>query len=98
MPVFYLMYHAEPLAENEKEMNVMGAYINCWLVSETLEQAEEIALVTIQNEKWHPLTLDEGFEITSTDYIGDPKGLEVYEQALINKEVYSIHTYESRDE
>lgn len=98
MPVFYLMFHAEPMAENEKAMNVMGAYINCWLVSDTVEEAEETALIAIQNEKWYPLTLEDAIEVTPNDYIGDPKGFEVYEQVLIDKELYTIHSYESRSE
>jgi hypothetical protein len=36
--------------------------------------------------------------VTETDYIGDPKGYEMYKQVLIDKEVFTFHTYETEDE
>ena len=60
--------------------------------------AEETALRFLSKENWIAVTLEEAWEVTEKDYLDDPKGLEVYQQVLIDKEVYTFHTYKEEDE
>ena len=83
---------------NTKDSKIIAAYINCWILSETVEQAEETAKQTITELKWEILNLEEATRVSRNYYKGNPTGLSFYEQALIDKEVYQIHTYESQSD
>lgn len=97
MPVFILMIHVRPASDNPRISEIAGAYANCFIERKTFELAEEVALKFLEEECWIPIKLEEGYEVTESDYIGDPKGLEVYKQVLIDKEVYTFHTYETEE-
>ena len=98
MSVYLLMFHVKPFENNPDFTTLAGAYINCWIVSNTILEAEKIAATQISELLWEIINLEEGYEITEKYYIEDPKGLEVYNQVLIDKEVYTIHTYENDEE
>jgi hypothetical protein len=93
MPVFILIMKVKPDSENLQVGEIAGAYVNCFVEAETFELAEEIALKSIIEEHWLPISLEESYEVTENDYENDPKGLEVYKQVLIDKEMYTVHTY-----
>ncbi|MDB5223437.1 MAG: hypothetical protein JWN83_2104 [Chitinophagaceae bacterium] len=97
MPVYYLMIHAKPLKHNIEELDVAGAYVNCWIVSDKIEEAEQIAKQKLHELKWDTVNVEESTVITEKNYLNDPAGMEIYEQVLIDKEVYTFHTYESED-
>jgi len=98
MPVFILMIKVEPEDGNPEVGEIAGAYVNCFVERETFELAEETALKFLREEKWTPIKLDESWEVTEEDYENDPKGLEVYKQVLLDKEIYTFHTYLTEDD
>ncbi|HEX7902669.1 MAG TPA: hypothetical protein VF487_02240 [Chitinophagaceae bacterium] len=98
MPVFILIINAKPEQENSKVTDIAGAYVNCFIEAETFDLAEETALKFLTTENWRAIGLEESYEVTKDDYFNDPKGLEVYQQVLIDKEVYTFHTYKTEDE
>jgi Suppressor of fused protein (SUFU) len=98
MAVYFLMYHVKPEQDNPRASEVVGAYVNCWVISDTIEEAVEIAIPKITGLKWIIAYLEEGYEVTESDYIDNTNGLELYKQALIDKEVYNVHMYETVDE
>ena len=98
MQVYYLMIWAKPMKHNIEEMNLAGAYINCWILSDNIEEAEKIAMQKIHELRWDILEIEEIFEVTERYYSNNSEGLERYEQALLDKEVYTFHTYESEEE
>lgn len=93
MPVFILMMHVKPTDENPGVNEIAGAYVNCFVESDTFDTAEKMAIQFIRNHHWAPIDLEEGYEVTEADYDGDPNGLEIYKQVLIEKEKYTFHTY-----
>jgi hypothetical protein len=93
MPVFILMIHAKPDDGNPQVSQIAGAYVNCFIERDTFQGAEETALKFLKEENWIPIALEEGYEVNEYDYEGDPEGLEVYKQVLIDKEKYAFHTY-----
>jgi hypothetical protein len=95
MPVFILIIHAKPVKVNP---DTAGAYVNCFIEAETFELAEQTALKFIAAENWKAIALEEGYEVTEADYVDDPKGLKVFEQVSIDKELYTFHTYETNDQ
>jgi hypothetical protein len=92
------MIKVEPDDGNPEVDEIAGAYVNCFIETETFELSEETALKFLREEKWTPIKLDESWEVTEEDYENDPKGLEVYKQVLIDKEKYTFHTYQTEDD
>jgi len=98
MPVFILMIKVEPDSDNPQVEEIAGAYVNCFVLSETFEQAEETALKFLRQQNWTPINLEETWEVTEADYENDPKGMAVYQQVLIDGEKYTFHTYVTEDD
>lgn len=98
MPVFILMIKVKPNDDNPQVSEIAGAYVNCFIVAETFDLAEQIALTFLKNESWIPTALEESWEVTEKDYENDPEGLEVYKQVLIDKEKYTFHTYVAEED
>lgn len=98
MPVFILMIKVKPDPDNPQVSEIAGAYVNCFVEAETFVLAEEIALKFLKEKCWNPIVLEESYEVTEDDYEGDPEGLEVYKQVLIDKEKYTFHTYVTEDD
>jgi hypothetical protein len=95
MPVFILIIHARPGNDNPRFSEVAGAYVNCFIENETFDLAEQTAVKFLEDSFWIPIELEESYEVTEDNYVGDPEGLEVYKQVLIDKEIYTFHTYVS---
>lgn len=91
------MYRVKPTEDNPEASEVAGADISCLISTDTLDQAEEMAILKISGLRWVVVELEESYPVTEMNYVEDPKGLELYEQALIDKEVYTFHTYENED-
>jgi hypothetical protein len=95
MPVFILMMHVKPNDDHPQLSAIAGAYVNCFVEAESFDVAEETALMFLKSHYWIPIALEEGYGVTEDDYVGDPDGLAVYKQVLIDKELYTIHTYDT---
>ncbi|HSZ33217.1 MAG TPA: hypothetical protein VK772_07895 [Puia sp.] len=93
MTVYFLTFHVIPYAGNEVHGQTRGAYINCWIEAENLELAKSISAKSIKNMDWIILELQNAYEINVTDYASGSEGRQFHEQALIDKEVYSIQQY-----
>jgi|GEM_PF-1746605 hypothetical protein len=98
MTVYFLMFHVKPNVDNNEDSVVKGAYANCLILSNTIGEAEAVAILKIKKLDWQIIELEEGYEVTESDYVDNAKDMEMYEQALIDKEVYTLHTYESENE
>jgi hypothetical protein len=93
MAMYFLMYRVKPTAANNAGPEIKGAYANCLILSTSIDRAEEIARFKINELDWQIIDLEEGYEVINADYIDNANGMEMYEQALIDKEVYTFHTY-----
>jgi hypothetical protein len=91
--IFFLTYHALPDINHSEYDQIIGAYINCWIEANNLEMAKMISGKTIEDLKWEILSLEDAYPINLSDYAPGSEGKEFHEQALIDKEVYRIHTY-----
>ena len=98
MPVFILMIKVEPNSDNPQVDEIAGAYVNCFVLSEAFNHAEETALKYLRQENWMPVNLEEAWEVSEKDYQDDPEGLSVYQQVLIDREKYIFHTYVTEDD
>jgi hypothetical protein len=98
MPVFILMMHLKPHDDHPRISEIAGAYVNCFVEADSFDTAEAMALKFLKSQYWIPIALEEGYEVTEDDYVGDPAGLEIYKRVLVEKELYSFHTYDTESE
>lgn len=95
MSIYFLSYHAIPKETNVPEVG--GAYINCWIDAADLETAKNISTNKIKDLNWQINNLEESYLVSEKEYENKPEGLEYYQQAKLDKEVYVLHTYPVED-
>ncbi len=90
--MFLLTYHGRP---NKKYTGdpVGGAFINCWIESETSKEADKIAKNEIKSLNWDIIERTEVLEVAKDFYESDDPKLQYYEQALIDKTVFVFYNY-----
>ncbi|WP_320004010.1 hypothetical protein [Shiella aurantiaca] len=86
-----MTYHVKPTS-NKKDINdTKGAFVNCYIVTDTLKNADKIARQEIEEMDWFILEREEVQTIDNESIEDDKK--EYYEQALIDKTVFVFYTY-----
>jgi hypothetical protein len=95
--VFFLMFHAVPSDAHPQSLSIGGAYVSCWIERPTLDEADEVARQWIRSHDWENEEREEAYAIDRSAYENEPSGLEYYEQALIDAEVFVFHTYPADD-
>jgi hypothetical protein len=94
--IYFLTYHAKPKSISLDYKKYLGAYINCYIEEELIEQAEKIARQEIANNSWQIIAHEDGFLIDPKDI--SENGKRFFEQAKIDKMVFCYHTYDSSEE
>lgn len=89
--MYFLTYHSQPSQDAGDIDDVGGAYINCYILADSLDQADKIARDAIERMRWNILDREDSYEIDSESVSAD--GPEHFEQALIDNAVYVLHTY-----
>jgi hypothetical protein len=59
MRMFYFSFVAHPKSTHAKTGEYAGAYIGCWIVRETQQEAESYARGSVAYENWHITGLEE---------------------------------------
>ena len=85
MKIYYFLFEVAP-DEHFKESG--GAFVNCWVRSDSKREAERIAVGAIRNDGWYIQSLHDSFIAEKDRYEDDPEILELYEQAEIEGESY----------
>lgn len=89
--MFLLTYHVKPTVDNKDLEKSTGAFVNCFIVSDSLEKADEIACQEIKEMDWNILTREDAQTVDSESIEDDKR--EYYEQAIIDKTVFVFYTY-----
>lgn len=87
MEVKFITYHVKPIEPSD----IGGAYVNCFIESNSSKRAQEIAERQITELNWQIIEMEE-LTVINQDTVDDDKR-EYYEQALIDKEVFVFYTY-----
>ena len=95
MTMFLLTYHGRP-NKKYKGGPIGGAYINCYVKTTNIVKADKIATTEIKKLNWDIVEKTETKKVTKSSFDKGSDGLEYYEQALIDKEVFVFHTYPIR--
>ncbi len=89
--MFLLTYHVRPTSSKKDISDTKGAFVNCYIVTDTLKNADKIARQEIKEMDWFILKREEVQTIDNESIEDDKK--EYYEQALIDKTVFIFYTY-----
>lgn len=96
--MFYFLFEGTPRRESGANEDIGGAFINCWIERPTLEEAEHVARSDIEAEGWIVGNPEEAHAVDRSTYANNPVGMEYFEQALTDKEVFVFNQYPVVDE
>lgn len=88
----FVEFHAEPPAD-EREGDVGGAYVACWIDVEDLDEAVARAHANIVGSGWKPTELRDALLVARDDYEPDDPHLAYFDQAILDREVLVFHCY-----
>jgi hypothetical protein len=89
--MYFLMYNGKPNPDENKANEIGGAYINCYILAESLTMADKKARRDIKTMKWIISNREDAYEIDAESI--SENGKSYYNQALIDGKVYVFHTY-----
>lgn len=98
MTTYFFTFLAAPTPEAQEYEQAGGAYVNCWIRSDSRDQAEARAATLIEDYGWDVEALEEQSTVTGADYGEDDEDREFYEQALVEGEVLVFNTWPAGEE
>jgi hypothetical protein len=97
MPVYYFTFLASPTPDAGELADAGGAYVNCWILNEDRQPAEQRATSLIEECGWSVEALEEQGTVTSDDYAEDDEDRQFYEQSLVEGEVLVFNVWPRDD-
>jgi hypothetical protein len=91
--MYFFTFHGLPNPLNPESATIGGAFINCWVDRSTLSEAEAAARQSLEQAGWQIKSLDDTRIVDRSDYEDNQAGLEYFEQAVIDKEVFVLYQY-----
>ncbi len=89
--MFYFRFAARPKSTHVDHDRLAGAYAGCWIIRDTQAEAESYARGSIADEDWHITDMEAALPITRETQA--PAGMQYFEQAEIDREVFVFHTH-----
>ena len=89
--MYFLIYSAHPNIGTEDHQKYSGADIACWINTKNREAARIKSQQLIEARKWAIDSLEEEYTMTR-ELAESSKGLQYYEQALVDGEVLVFFT------
>ena len=93
MNMYFIQFECVPAVGGANEKEYGGAYVNGWILSNSLVGAKEIFIKGVKKCDWTPVVLEESYEIDGCVYSDDDEELEFYNQAKIDGEAYCAHAW-----
>jgi hypothetical protein len=93
MPMFFFQFEVCPKKTNPEQKEFGGAMVNCWVLRDTQSQAEAVARGWIGDEDWRIIGVEEACLMTREMQAEHPTGMQYFEQAEIDREVFVFHTW-----
>jgi hypothetical protein len=90
MAIYYIQYQARPEAHSEAFGETEGAYINCWIRTDSPEDAHRIATSEIVRNGWKIEGIENPPEVQTEP---SASGAEYFEQAELDGECYVFHQW-----
>jgi hypothetical protein len=96
--MYLFTFLAVPTPDAKEFHEAGGAYVNCWILGDDRDRAEERASELIEEYGWDVEALEEGAIVSGADYPQDDEDRVFYEQALVEREVLVFNTWPRGDE
>jgi hypothetical protein len=93
MPMFFFQFEARPKQTHPEGDRYAGAMVNCWILRDNQSQAEAVARDWIGDEDWRITSVEEAMLMTREMQAAHPDGMQYFEQAEIDGEVFVFHTW-----
>jgi hypothetical protein len=93
MPMFFFQFEVRPKQTHPKREQIGGAGVNCWVVRDAQSQAEAVARGWIGDEEGRIVGVEEAMLMTREGQAESPHGMQYFEQAEIDREVFFFHTW-----
>jgi hypothetical protein len=91
--MFFFQFEVRPKKTNPEREQYAGAIVNGWVLRDTQSQAEAVARGWIGDEDWRIIRVEVARPITREEQAEHPQGMQYYEQAEIDREVFVFHTW-----
>ena len=91
--MYFIQFNTQPNRDKQPLTEYIGALILCWIDLQNSKKAQQRAQFVIEDLGWDIKSLENIFEVTEESYSDNAKGLEYYQQALIDNEVFVIHPW-----
>jgi hypothetical protein len=92
--MFLFEYHVKPKFTTE----LLGAYVNCWVIDEEFNHAKVKGQNLVQEEDWEIISIEDISEIKRGDIREHDEKFKYYQQTMIDKDVLVFYTYDSLEE
>lgn len=93
MPMFFFQFEVRPKETHSKREQYAGATVSCWVLRDTQNQAEAVARGWIGDEDWRITRVETATPMTREQQAEHPDGMQYFEQAEIDREVFVFHTW-----
>ena len=91
--MFYLLFDVRPQPEWPHTAAYGGSFVNCWINTACMEEAETVARKVIEAQGWVVHSLEEAFPVTREWYLALPESLRYFEEAEEEGACYVFHTW-----
>ena len=71
--------------------------VNCWILRDTQDQAKAVAYGWIGDQDWRIIEVEAATLMTKESLEGNSRGLQYFQQAEIDNEVFVFHTWPRRE-
>ena len=97
--MYFLQFTVSTTEQHPRHGDYGGGIVNCWIERDTIEEAETAARSLIPAAHWSIVSFDEaGFMTRHEQESKFPAGLQYFDQAEIDREVFVFHTYPAESE
>ena len=98
MAMHFFTFLAQPTPNAEEFANFEGAYVHCWILKDSREEAQARAADLIREYGWSVENLEDFGTVTSDDYAEEDEDREFYEEALVEGEVLVFNAWPRGEE
>ena len=91
-----LRYVARPDPRHPRPSKLAGAYINCWVSTPSVPEAQVLARRAIRAEQWRIEEIEEVTRCEGADYLDRPESLAHFDEAVECGHRLVIHAWRSR--
>ncbi len=91
--MYFLQVEARPKMTHPQRHKWGGASVNCWILRDTSAQAIAVARGWLGDEDWGIVSMTEPVIMTRGEQESHPEGIQYFEQAEVDREVFVVHTW-----